>query len=674
MRDCRLTHPDAIPEALSDLRRTFIAFISLAPMASTAAARRRARPLGARSGAAGRRDTVGQGEQGMSVVKSLRAPLAAGLFALALAAPAAWAQTQSQPTFDIIVEENVMIPMRDGTLLAADIYRPDAEGAFPTLVERTPYNKSISSEIRAEAHVFFAERGYAFIVQDGRGRYRSEGEFYPFLDDGWLEHRDGFDTVQWIATQPWSDGQVGVIGGSHTGMTAYQIGPTQPPAMKAMFVRESASDLYSHWVYRGGAFEHGFITAWTAGSFAPEAIQRHLDGDARTNAERMLQVYRENMANYYLSLPLTRNPLFGSLPGLEFYQDWVTNQADGPYWWQQAIREQHHMFQIPVWHLGGWYDIFLAGTIENYEGIGARGGTEAARTGQRMVIGPWIHGPTNVGVTNVGEMVFPGGDEVQYNDIRLRFFDYYLKGIDNGLAEEPPVLIYVMGDNVWRHENEWPLERTLYTNFYLRGGSSGSIESVNDGTLSRAAPSGGEHPDSFLYDPADPVPTMGGNTLFIVSGPRDHRAADARSLTYTSEPLTEDLEVTGPVKAVLYGISSAVDTDWTVRLSEVYPDGRSIVIVDGIQRARYAASATEAALIEPGKVYRYEIDLWATSNVFKAGNRLRVSVHSSNFPRWSRNLNTADAPEDGARGEVAYNTVLHDRLHPSHVVLPVIPR
>lgn len=584
------------------------------------------------------------------------------------------AQTASEPRYDIVVEENVKVPMTDGTKLAADIYRPKADGKFPTLVERTPYDKKVSSEIRVEAHQYFAQRGYVFVVQDTRGRFASEGKFYPNLDDAWLARRDGFDTVEWIAKQPWSDGKVGVIGGSQTGQTAYFIGPTQPAALNSMFVRESASDLHAHWYYRGGAFEHGFVTPWAANTFGPNVVAKNLEGEAREAAAATLKHYADNRKTIDMHLPLVDFPVFKGVPGFQFYYDWVRHQADGPYWWQQNVGLRHNMFTVPVAHLGGWYDIFLDGTIKNYLGIRDKGGTPAARNGQRLVIGPWIHGPANVSVVKVGSMTFPDADKVNFNDIRLRWFDHHLKGIDNGVMRESPVLIYVMGDNRWRQENEWPLARTQFTKYFLHGGPSGSIDSLNDGRLSTSPPQRAVAADAFLYDPGDPLPTLGGNTLYIATGPQDHRSVDARSLTYTSEPLERDLEVTGPVQAVLYGLSSAVDTDWTVRLSEVYPDGRSINIVDGIIRARYRNSSTTTELIEPNKVYRYQVDLWATSNVFKAGNRLRVSVHSSNFPRWSRNLNTAEAPEAGARYETAVNTVFKDELRPSHIVLPVIPR
>ncbi|MDP6951863.1 MAG: CocE/NonD family hydrolase [Alphaproteobacteria bacterium] len=583
------------------------------------------------------------------------------LFAGFLAVAPVWAEDEAR--YGVIVERDVMVAMRDGVRLAIDVYRPDAPGTFPALVERTPYDKTRSSEIRAEAHTYFAERGYVFMVQDVRGRYASEGNYYPFRDAGWDARTDGYDTIAWIADQPWSNGSVGVVGGSHTGQTAYMLAQSQPPALGAIFARESASDLHKHWIYRGGAFEYGFVTAWVGLTFAGDIITRTLTERPAARARGAIQAFLDNPQPYFTQLPVNGFEPYSGIEGLSFYYDWLAEQADGPYWQRQAIAREHADFTVPVAHLGGWYDIFLQGTIENYEGLRDNAGSALARDNQRLVIGPWVHGPTNVGVTQVGELEFPGADAVGYNAIRARWFDHWLRGIDNGVTDEPPVLIYVMGDNRWRHENEWPLARTEVTNLYFR----------EDG-LAAEAPGADEGASSFTYDPATPVPTLGGNTLFLPGGPRDHRAADALSLTFTGEPLDAPLEVTGPVTAVLYGASSAVDTDWTVRLSEVYPDGRSINIVDGIVRARYRDDPAAPHLLEPGEIVRYEVDLWATSNVFQAGNRMRVSVHSSNFPRWDRNLNTAESPEEGTTWVTATNTVYHDAEHPSHIVLPVIPR
>ncbi len=471
--------------------------------------------------------------------------------------------------------------MSDGTRLAIDIYRPDAPGKFPALVERTPYDKTKSSEIQVGAHTFFAERGYVFLVQDTRGRFASEGTFYPFLDDAWLRNRDGYDTVQWIAQQPWSDGKVGVLGGSYTGQTAYMIGPTQPAALQAIFVRESAADLFDHWVYRGGAFELGFLAAWSARTLGPDIVARAFPDDADA-AKRRLDAAIANQDQDLRHLPLATYPPLSWAPGWQYFYDWVAHNQDGPFWWQQNIARNHPRFQVPVAHLGGWYDIFLKGTIENFQGLRQNAGTALARDNQKLVIGPWVHGPTNVGKVEVGELKFAGADEVDLNRIRLKWFDYWLKGVDTGVTREPPILIYVMGANRWREENEWPPARARFTPYYLRAGVAGAAATLYDGQLSVEPPRAMEDSAAYTYDPNDPVPTLGGNTLYLASGPTDQRRADAKSLTFTSEPLQQDLEVTGPVQAVLHAMSSAVDTDWVVRLSDVYPDGRSILIVDGI--------------------------------------------------------------------------------------------
>ena len=566
-----------------------------------------------------------------------------------------------------------MVPMTDGTRLAMDVYRPDAPGKFPALVERTPYDKTKSSEIQVGAHTFFAERGYVFLVQDTRGRFASEGTFYPFLDDGWLRNRDGYDTVQWIARQPWSDGKVGVLGGSYTGQTAYMIAPTQPPALQALFVRESAADLFDHWVYRGGAFELGFIATWSTRTFGPDIVARAFPNDARRQAPPR-RGHRQPGQGPLASA--ARRPIrscAGPPDGSTSTTGSITI-GTGPSGGSRACGATMNgsRFRSLTWAAGT--TSFSRARSRISRACRRTPARPCARDNQKLVIGPWVHGPANVGKVEVGELKFPGADEVDLNGTRLKWFDYWLKGIDTGVTREPPVLIYVMGANHWRAENEWPPARARFTSYYLRAASAGSSATLYDGRLSVEPPSGAEGPASYIYDPLDPVPTLGGNTLYLATGPTDQRKAEARSLTFTSEPLPEDLEVTGPVKAVLHAMSSAVDTDWVVRLSDVYPDGRSILIVDGILRARYRDSTSEPSLIAPGRVYRYDVDLWATSNVFKAGHRLRVSVTSSNFPRWDRNLNTGDSPETGARPETAVNTVFFDPPRPSHILLPVIPK
>ncbi len=576
----------------------------------------------------------------------------------------------SQPTFETWHEKNIEIPMRDGTTLRANITRPVEEGAFPALLERTPYNKEGGSEVGVGSPDFFAERGYAVIIQDVRGRFASDGDFYPFRDDGAGLNRDGYDTIEWVASQPWCDGNVGTIGGSYSGATQYRNLLSRPPHLRASYVRESSSDYVREWVYRDGAFELAFNMAW-AQNVTLTNID-HLVGADDLELQRSHQEQvKEEIEDWYGRLPIYPCPFFEGLS--DWFNDWLRQPEDGAYWWEFNIEPFHDQVVTPVYHLGGWFDIFLAGTLKNYTGMRRRARTEESRQSQKLIVGPWIHGPGNIDAQVVGEFDFGSDARRNFNEIRLPWFDHWLKGVNTGVMGEAPVTVFVMGRNAWRETSNWPLPETQYTNYYLRGGSSGSIDSLNDGTLSSASPSDSENPDSFTYDPSDPVPGIGGNTLNIPGGVFDQRPSDARCLTYTSDPLTEELEVTGPVKAVIYGLSSAPDTDWVARLIDVHPDGYARNVCDGILRARYRNSFEHPELLDPGKVYRYEIDLWGTSNAFQPGHRIRVTVTSSCFPRFDRNLNTGGPIHRETASQVAINTVFHDNLRASHIVLPVIP-
>ena len=577
----------------------------------------------------------------------------------------------SKPRYQTTHEKNLEIAMRDGTILRANITRPNVEGNFPVLLERTPYNKEAGSENGVGSPQFFAQRGYAVIIQDVRGRFASDGDFYPFRDDGAGINRDGYDTIEWAALQPWSDGNVGTIGGSYSGATQYRNALSRPPHLQAMFIRESSADYYQEWVYRGGAFELAFNMAWAHGVTSTNLA--HLaEGEEFNQQKGRLERVQEEMEDWYARLPLYPCPFLEGLS--DWYNDWLQHPTDGRYWDSFNMDKFHDKIETPMYHLGGWFDIFLAGTLKHYMGIKRRGRTEKARQSQKLIIGPWVHGPGSINTQFAGEFDFGVDAAENFNEMRLPWFDYWLKGIDTGIMDTPPVRIFVMGRNEWRDESDWPLPDTQYTNYYLHGGQSNSIKSLNDGTLSPNPPEGSENPDSFVYDPLQPVPTQGGNTLNIPGGVYDQCEVEQLCLTFTSEPLAEELDVTGPVKAVIYGLSSAPDTDWVVRLTDVHPDGYSRLLCDGILRARYRDSFDCPELLEVGKVYRYEIDMWATSNVFLPGHRVRVSVTSSCFPRFDRNLNTGGSIHNEAAGEVAINTVMHDELRPSHIVLPVIKR
>ncbi|MBI4531176.1 MAG: CocE/NonD family hydrolase [Candidatus Latescibacteria bacterium] len=583
--------------------------------------------------------------------------------------PMSETQESSKQRYAVTVNKNVIIPMRDGTKLAADIYLPNADGPFPVLLERTPYNKEVAGEVQVGAPEFFASRGYAVVIQDTRGRFASEGEFLPFEDDGWGVNRDGYDTVEWLAVQPWSSGKIGTIGGSYSGATQYRLLPTRPSHLAASFIRESSSDYHEEWVYRGGAFELAFSLGWAL-RVTRMNLQHLVSGDEYHRLEATLTKAEEELDSWCRHLPLNPLPPLGHLSS--WYNEWLAHPDDNPYWWRWNIAAHHHEIDTPVYHLGGWYDIFLRGTLENFQGIRSKGRSERTRRSQKLIVGPWEHGPKNMTVSTVAGVDFGPDAALDINVFRLRWFDHWLKGIENGIRDEPPVRIFVMGKNVWRDEDDWPPRGVTYTPFYFHTGPTGSVASLNDGRLTDRHPSDAESPESFIDDPSRPLPTRGGGTLYIPAGPFDQQDVDRLSLTYTSNSLSSDLCIIGPVRCILYGLSSARDTDWVVKLCDVYPDGRSILLCDGILRARYRDSRTHPSLLDPGRLYRFEIDLWATANTFLAGHRIRVAISSSNFPRWDRNLNTGGEFGREVSGKTALNTVFHDAERPSHIVLPVI--
>jgi putative CocE/NonD family hydrolase len=380
-------------------------------------------------------------------------------------------------------------------------------------------------------------------------------------------------------------------------------------------------------------------------------------------------------------MPLAGDPLLAELA--PYYDEWLAHPDHGPFWDQYKVDGNYGRLDQAVLHAGGWYDVFLGGTIQNYMGMRAGAKTEAARKAQRLLIGPWDHmtiaTQTPVGEYDPGVRSWYG--TIDFDGIQLRFYDRYLRDMDNGLDEEPPVRIFVMGENRWRLENEWPLARTAFTDFYLH--SDGSANTLNgDGVLSREEPSAGSRPDHFIYDPLNPVPNMGGglccNEAKTNGGQYDQRSVEARPdvLCYTSAPLEAPVEVTGPVTVTLYASSSAVDTDFTAKLVDVCPCGCVVNLTDGIIRARYRNGTGQQELMTPGEVYRFEIDCWATSHLFGAGHQIRVELSSSNFPRFDRNPNTGGVIATTKREEciVAHQTVHHSQEYPSHIRLPIIPR
>jgi uncharacterized protein len=570
--------------------------------------------------------------------------------------------------YAVIFERGVPVRMRDGVTLRADIYRPKAEGKFPVLLQRTPYNKDWGYEFGLMA----AARGYVVAIQDVRGRYSSEGEWYTFKS----EPNDGYDTVEWAAALPYSDGRVGMFGGSYVGATQMLAAIAHPPHLAGICPVVTASNYHENWTYQGGAFEQWFNQSWTSG-LAQDTLSRWVGG--HTNARK--GIWNEPLTSYLLlSVPTFSSNQAQTAALAPYFLDWLAHPNYDDYWKKISIEEHYSDITVPALHIAAWYDIFQGGTLRNYQGIKAHGGTEAARNGQHLMV---IVGGHSGNGPKIGDVDFGEVSKFDEGKTTLDWYDYLFKGVKNEFAGKP-VKIFVMGTNQYREEDGWPLTRARETKYFLH--SNGKANSVRgNGTLSTAAP-GKEAPDQYVYDPANPAPTTGGplccDGWHEPAGPRDQRPVEARDdvLVYSTAPMAEDTEVTGPVILELYAKSSAVDTDFTAKLVDVWPNGFAQNLTEGIVRAKYRDSRETPELMNPGQVYRFSIDLWATSNVFKKGHVLRLEVSSSNFPRFDRNLNTGETRYvktsdvgSGTQYVSATNVVLHNAEHPSALMLPVVP-
>ena len=573
------------------------------------------------------------------------------------------------------IETNIAVAMRDGVTLYADIYRPEGDGPFPTILQRTPYDKTTALTNTMLDPIRSAKAGFAVVIQDTRGRHASEGEFYAFVDD----IDDGYDTVEWAAAQPWSNGKVGMYGASYVGATQWLAATSRPPHLVAIAPTVTASNYHDGWTYQGGAFELGFNMSWTLLQLTLANFKNvsGVQGVPRERRGEMIKLI-DNMTEGFEHLPTKDFPGLDS--GLaKYYYDWLAHPNFDDYWKKLCIEDHHSEIDVPAMHFGGWYDIFLGGTIRNYLGMKESGATETARSGQKLIIGPWAHGArgsTMAGRHYFGIMADPAATDI--DGMHLRWFDHWLNNQKNGITDEPPVRIFVMGDDQWREEQEWPLARAVETKYYLH--SSGKANSKNgDGTLGTDIPQS-EAPDVFLYNPADPVPTTGGalccNPYYAANGAYDQNEVEERQdvLVYSTPPLERDTEVTGPVTVTLWASTSATDTDFTAKLVDVCENGCARNLTDGIIRARYRDSMSNPTLLEPGRPYCYDIDLWATSNVFKAGHRIRLEISSSNFPRFDRNTNTGNIIAEDTDLRPALQTIFHDGQQASYISLAIVPR
>ena len=562
-------------------------------------------------------------------------------------------------TKNIGVQENAPIPMRDGTVLRADLYLPADREPSPTLVHRTVYNKSRSQT--KEMHRRLAEAGYAVVVQDIRGRWASDGEFHPFFSEDWTDATDGYDTVEWAAVQPWSNGKVGTYGYSYSSWTQWALASTKPPHLVTMFTGGLGSRANDRTL--GGSFRARQLI-WILGDLAPDT-QRVLEepyGPTTVEGYEYLDQH-VNREKWLWFLPLKDLPL-EAVGGLrDRFRDWLAS-AHQDRW---GIESNYGKIDLPISHRTGWYDQQVL-TVELFRGMCEYGPTEQARENQRLIVGPWNH--TYNLSRKTGEVDFGPEAEVDYHALLIHWFNYWLKGEQNGVMDGPPVRLFVMGANKWRSEWEWPLSRAQATEFYLHSGGNANTP-YGDGYLNLQGPSE-ETSDGFTYDPRDPVMSLLPPNYH--DEPRDHAVLAHRRdvLVYQTDPLEEPMEVTGYPVLSLYASSSAPDTDFVVRLLDVWPEGFAQTLCCGIVRARFRDSLDSPKLMTPGEIYKFTIRLLPTSNLFKPGHRIRVDITSSDFPNFDRNHNTGR--EDWADPElrIAHQTILHSTSCQSHITLPVI--
>ena len=550
----------------------------------------------------------------------------------------------------IRIQLDLKIPMRDGVKLYAALYRPVDGERFPVLLIRSPYSTQHPRYV--DWAVRFARSGYAVVMQDGRGRYESEGKWRPYVD----EADDGYDTQQWLGAQNWCDGNIGTFGVSYPGFTQLLPAPYRSPYVKALVPIANQEDNYGHMRYNGVLqLQNAMNFIW-------------LGDRTNQNAPRDLIDWEE----IYRRLPLIN--ALDSIGDRPFYREVIRHTRFDEFWSSYSMKERYPEVETPAYFITGWYDNLLHEGFKCFRGWRKRARSAEARQRSRLLVGPWTH--TAIGdAAPFGDIDFGSQAGMDIPAEHLRWYDQRLKGLDTGIDEEPPIRIFVMGANEWRSEQEWPLERTEYTRFYLHS-SGRANSSFGDGALTTDAPEV-ESFDSYSYDPENPVPTLGGQSMFADNtGPRDRRPIERRDdvLVYSTAPLTRDLEVTGPVELVVYAASSAPDTDFTATLVDVHPAGAAIHICEGIVRARFRESYERPTLIEPGQVYEYSISLWETSNLFREGHRIRLEVSSSNFPRFDRNLNTGEDSGFDDRPESAQQTIWHDQQRPSLLLLPVIPK
>lgn len=600
----------------------------------------------------------------------------------------------TSPDYPGITCQVLQVPMRDGTLLSTVTYMPAGDGPFPVVMQRNPYQFGLGSfdcfqpgSLGTNLPVL-AQNGYVAMDQAVRGTYRSQGSFRAMTQ----EAQDGYDAIEWAAAQPWSTGKVGTTSGSYLGLTQWQPAIHAPPHLAAIAPQITASDYHDNWTYVNGVFDLWFGLSWPAGVFVTDQITRAAtalgytpDQASQAVADWNNKVTQELTTQWVYQLPLVGFPQFEQFA--PYYYDWLRHEYYDAYWARMDVEPRYENVLVPALNNTASYDIFQVGSVRNFQGMRARGGSEAARAGTKLVVGAYGHAGDS-GHPTFGD---DGGEGSLLSAATLLpFFDRYLKGVENGWESQPAVRIYVLvppdsgdtGSGFWITGEDFPLPGTQPARYDLQSDGHANTR-LGDGRLAAAGSDGygrGAPSDSFTYDPANPVPTLGGNmccnSVLLPNGAQEQSEVELRSdvLVYTSEPLAADQAVIGPVQARFWAVSSAPDTDFTVKLVDVHPDGRTHNVLDRIVRARLRrGSKLPPQLIQPGQPYEYTLELGITATMFRAGHRIRVEVSSSNFPHYARNLNTGDSNNGSAEIAVAQQTILHDHGHRSYIELPVAP-
>ena len=556
-----------------------------------------------------------------------------------------------QSYLDVEMRLNQKVPMRDGVNLSADVYLPKAQGNFPTVLLRTPYDNNTAVNIEKARGL--ANNGYACVVQDVRGRYDSDGEYYPFNN----EALDGYDTHEWIGNQEWSNGKIGTSGSSYVGWVQWQGALHRSKYLTCLAPRVMCGDLFTGLVFPGGAMLLNVAMTW----------------GMRTNGRTGQSIEYHNWTEAFRALPLNKmDELAGR--NLNFWKDWFEHSSYDEYWSATNVEEMYGEIAVPAFNMSGWFDLYSESAFTHFNGLREQGRTPETQQ-SKLIVGPWPHSlSTSI---QTGDVNFGANSMVDLDDLELRWFDHWLKGIDNGILDEAPIRLFIMGTNEWRDEYEWPLARTDWQKWFLH--SDGNANTLRgDGSLSTEA-QGDEPTDQYVYDPNFPAQTIGGNNCcspnIVPWGPYDQRPVEMRGdvLCYTSAPMEADMEVTGPIRVRLYAATDGLDSDWTAKLVDVSPTDYAMNLCDGIIRARFRESFSNPSLLEPNKVYEYEVNVAVTGNVFKKGHRVRVEISSSNFPRFDRNLNTGNDIGGDTQIRPAQQTIYHNREYPSHILLPVIP-